>query len=396
VAVQTVVLKTLSHSRSGEDVIMAANLVSLVMQFLTPDMIGRIAAAIGVDRNLVQTAINAAVPALLAGFSSAAAKPGGGQSLVDAVKQHSGVLEGFPNAISPEAQSSFVNRGSQLLASLLGAQDQSALAGAVAKFSGLGQNASGSLLGILAPVVIGTIGKQIGARNPDASSLTSLLSAQKEHIAQALPSGFNSLLGGTRILDALGGVSGTATAAAGQGTRAAVGTTDHAAQYASSTARAAGAVGVRATGATRPTWLYWLVPLAILAAILAYYLLNPATQVAEQSITPAQSPAGSVEVSKQLGDSLAALRTSLESVTDEASAKAAHPKLQEVKSQIDKVTNLVAQLSPEQRKTIAGVVGPAMPSLNKLFTQVLAIPGAEQVLKPTIDALKANLETLVV
>jgi hypothetical protein len=34
---------------------MAINLVSLVMQFLTPDMIGRIASALGLDRNNTQT-----------------------------------------------------------------------------------------------------------------------------------------------------------------------------------------------------------------------------------------------------------------------------------------------------------------------------------------------------
>jgi hypothetical protein len=37
---------------------MAANLVSLVMQFLTPDVIGRIAAALGLDRNKVGSAIS--------------------------------------------------------------------------------------------------------------------------------------------------------------------------------------------------------------------------------------------------------------------------------------------------------------------------------------------------
>jgi len=35
---------------------MAANLVSPVSQFLTPDMIGRIATALGLDRNKVQSA----------------------------------------------------------------------------------------------------------------------------------------------------------------------------------------------------------------------------------------------------------------------------------------------------------------------------------------------------
>jgi hypothetical protein len=42
---------------------MATNLVSLVMNFLTPDMIGRIASALGLDRNDTSTAVNAGVPA---------------------------------------------------------------------------------------------------------------------------------------------------------------------------------------------------------------------------------------------------------------------------------------------------------------------------------------------
>jgi hypothetical protein len=43
---------------------MATNLVSLVMKFLTPDMIGRIASALGLDRNDTSTAVGAGVPAL--------------------------------------------------------------------------------------------------------------------------------------------------------------------------------------------------------------------------------------------------------------------------------------------------------------------------------------------
>jgi hypothetical protein len=44
---------------------MAVNLVSLIMQFLTPDMIGRIASALGLDRTNTQTAIGAAIPGWL-------------------------------------------------------------------------------------------------------------------------------------------------------------------------------------------------------------------------------------------------------------------------------------------------------------------------------------------
>jgi len=378
---------------------MATNLVSLIMQFLTPDVIGRIAGALGLDRNFLQSAISAAVPALLAGLSSAAEKPGGAAKLVDAVKQQSGVLDNFAKTIGSGGQSSLIDTGSRLLTSLLGGPDQSALAGAVAKFSGLSQNASGSLLGMLAPIVMGTIGKHIGARNLDANSLASLFSAQKDQIAQALPSGFGNLLRGTGLLNSLGDAAGKAAAAAGEATTIAAAATDQAAQYASSAARTVSTTGQRATEAAAtssvPTWLYWLVPLVILAGVLWYLLNKQPGQVTQEPVTPSQSVVvGGVDVGKQLNDSLTALRSSLQGITDEASAKAALPKLQDVKTEFDKVTNLVGQLSPEQRKTIVGLVGPAMTTLNQLFDKVLAIPTVGEVLKPTIDALRANLTAL--
>jgi hypothetical protein len=40
------------------------------------------------------------------------------------------------------------------------------------------------------------------------------------------------------------------------------------------------------------------------------------------------------------------------------------------------------------------MVNPLMAALNQLFDKVLAIPGVAEVLKPTIDALKAKLTAL--
>jgi len=119
---------------------MATNLVSLVMQFLTPDVIGRIAAALGLDRNAAQTGVNTAVPSLLAGLASAAAQPGGAQKLVDAATQQAGVLENFESTLGGAGRSSFIENGSQMLSSLLGSRDQNALSGAIARFAGIGQN----------------------------------------------------------------------------------------------------------------------------------------------------------------------------------------------------------------------------------------------------------------
>jgi len=362
---------------------MAVNLVSLIMQFLTPDMIGRIASALGLDRNNTQTAIGAAVPGLLAGLCGVATQPGGAQKLVEAARQQTGALGSFAKMVGDSGQSSLIEKGSQLLSSLLGGRDQTALAGAIGKYAGLGQSASGSLLGMLAPIVMGTIGQQQGTRSLDAGAITSLLSSQKDNIVAALPAGFANLLGGTGLLDSLGGAARAATAAAGQ-----------AARVTTSAARAVGDTGQRAA-AVSLNWLYWLIPLLAILAVLIYLFAKPAEQVAQQGVTAVQGlTVGGLDIGKQVTDSISNLRTTLAGITDASSAQAALPKLREVTAQIDRVDGLLGQLSPEQRKVLAGVVNPLMPSLNQLFDKVLAIPGVAELLKPTIDALRAKLTLL--
>jgi hypothetical protein len=368
---------------------MAINLVSLVMQFLTPEMIGRIASALGLDRNNTNTAAGAAVPALLAGLSNVALQPGGAQRLVDAARQQTGTLGNFANMLGTGNQSSLIEKGSQMLSALLGGRDQNSLAQAVAKFAGLSQGPTSSLLGMLAPVVMGTIGQQRqDGRSLDASGITSLLASQKSSIAAALPTGFSNLLGGTGLLDALGGAARSATAAGSE-----------AARVAGSTARAVADTGRAAAGAATPSsrnWLYWLIPVAAVAALLAYLFSKPAEQVVQQGVTSAQNlMVGGLDIGKQVTDSIASLRTTLNGVTDAASAQAALPKLQEITAQIDKVGGMIGQLSAEQRKLLAGLVNPVMPTLNQLFDKVLAIPGVAELLKPAIDALKVKLAGLV-
>jgi hypothetical protein len=368
---------------------MATNLVSLIMQFLTPDMIGRIASALGLDRSNTQTAIGAAVPGLLAALSGVAAQPGGGQKLVDAARQQSGTLGNFASMIGTGAKTSLIEKGSQVLSSLLGGRDQTALAGAVGKYAGLGQGASGSLLGMLAPVVMGTIAQEQGTRSLDAGGIASLLSSQKDNIAAALPGGFGNMLGGTGVLDSLGGAARTATVAGGEAARAAT-----------TAARAVGDTGRRAAGAASfaaPTWLYWLIPALAIAALLFYLFARPAEQVVQQGVTTPQSlTVGGLDIGKQVTDGTSNLRSTLTGVTDVASARAALPKLQEVSAQFDKVGGVVGQLSAEQRKVLAGLVNPMMPTLNQLFDKVLTIPGVAEVLKPAIDALRAKLAALAV
>jgi len=51
-------------------------------------------------------------------------------------------------------------------------------------------------------------------------------------------------------------------------------------------------------------------------------------------------------------------------------------------------------LSAEQRKAIAAVVNPLMPAFNQVCDKVLAIPVVAELLKPSVDTLKAKLTAL--
>jgi Bacterial protein of unknown function (DUF937) len=376
---------------------MATNLVSYIMQFLTPELIGRIAGALGLDRNDTETGVAATVPALLAALGSVAARPGGAQSLVDTIKQQSSVAENFGSTIATGNPSSLVDKGSSLLMSLLGSDDQSTLVGAIGKFANIGHSGGSSLLGLLSPLVMGLIGKMIGPRL-DIGSLSNLFASQKEQIAQALPPGMSNLLGGTGLLDSLSSTAGYATTAAQQAGRATTAAAGQFAQNVSSAGRSMGTSAQRAIGSATPNWVYWAIPAIAAVGLLWFLLADNTTPVAQHpTAVPPQTQnlvVGGVDVGNQINDSLGLLRTSLAGITDAASARAALPKLQEATAQIDKVAGTVRQLPADQRQVADGLVTSSMATINQLFDKVLAIPGVAEVVRPTIDSLRTKLADL--
>ncbi|HRD79063.1 MAG TPA: DUF937 domain-containing protein, partial [Hyphomicrobiaceae bacterium] len=115
------------------------NIVSLIMNMITPDMIMKIASALGLDKMLIQKAIGAAVPSILSGLAGAAAKPDGARGLADMfAKQDPGLLGSLAGMIGGAGQSKLVDSGSSMLSGLLGGAATSALTGAIGKFAGIG------------------------------------------------------------------------------------------------------------------------------------------------------------------------------------------------------------------------------------------------------------------
>ena len=398
-----------------------ANLVTSIMQLLTPDMIGRIATLLGLDSDKVQRGVGAAVPAILAGLGAAAMQPGGAQKVADAAQQNTGTLGNLANLLT--GSTSMAESGSGLLSSLVGTSGGSALANAIGKFTGLDQGAGSSLLGVLTPIVLGGIAQQ-SSGDMSAKGISGLLSSQKDNIAAAMPSGFRELLSGSGLLDSLGGTAHAAQAAAGQTARSATGAATSTVSAASDATRRATASAATAPASRGNSWLYWLLAALIILGGLYYLYARPtARQTTPQTTTTTPSTttppsstttppasreptttettpstgtaptATGTEVTKQVTDTLNSLQSTMSGITDVASAQAALPRLQAAQSQIDRIGSTLSQMSPDQRQTLSSLVAPVLPKVNEMFDKVLAIPGVSDVLKPTIDALRARLSS---
>ena len=139
---------------------MATNLVSAVMQFLTPDMIAKIASVLGLDRNVAQKAITGAIPALLASLADVASSPDGARQLTNTLTRQSTSIESLKNLIGGSGQNLLQETGANMLSDLFGGGTLDTMAQTIGKFAGIGEGTTKSMLGMLGPVVLGTLGQQ--------------------------------------------------------------------------------------------------------------------------------------------------------------------------------------------------------------------------------------------
>src|SRR3974390_745798 len=136
---------------------MAVNLTSLVMQFLTPEVITQIASFLGVDRAAAQKAATGAVPSLLAGLSDLVTKPTGASQLSKLMStQQTGSLKDLRRQGDSQG---LAQAGSSMLSSLFGGKTTDAMAQAIGKFAGIGDSGGKSLITALAPIVLGSLGQ---------------------------------------------------------------------------------------------------------------------------------------------------------------------------------------------------------------------------------------------
>lgn len=353
---------------------MATNLVSQISQFLSAEIASRVASSLGLDKTSTQKAIAAAVPAILGALISLVSKSQGAKKLSDAVAmQEPGVLSSLASVIGQAGQKALSDNGSSALSSLVGGKTLSGISSALSQYAGIGQSSSNSLIGLLAPVVLGVLGSEQRDNGLDASGLAKLLTSQKDGVAAALPSGFSKYLKDAGVLDSV-----TATPKPAQ------------------TARPSSSI-----------WPWLLACLALLVVgFLALHFLSRHRGAVEVATPNLEAPysglfdklrgvkVGDVDVGELSKSAVNDLYTSLVGIKDPAAAQAALPGLTKASSEFDQLDSLLNQLSPENRKMLADVFASIKPNLDQLLDKAVAIPGVGAVIKPTVDAIRSKLDVL--
>lgn len=383
---------------------MSSNLVSTIMQSLSPEAIGKVASSLGLEHSIAQKAITAAVPGLLAGLANTASSSDGAHKLgtvlseINETQGNEALYRSLPEA----GNKNIVESGWSMISSLMGTSSLDTLSSALAQYVGIGQGSIKKLLGFLTPIVLGVLKHEQISAGLDNRGVASLLMSQRSNIERAMPPGVLRRQQDSEARPARQPSSPS--------------------QYRPPVSSAA----------SSRSWAYWLLPALIIAGAALYLLpandesrtaqqigqpaaptgqpvpakdtaqLSPPSQ-RELAPTPAttapavatsntgQSTPGTIE--NDILANISRLRTSLQNVKDPATAQAAIGELREITDRFTRLKAIAQQLSPETRKALAAAVAAKVPDLNSLVDRINAEVPSTGEAKPTMDILKDTLKS---
>ncbi|MBV9957706.1 MAG: DUF937 domain-containing protein [Acidobacteria bacterium] len=167
--------------------------MNVIAQMVTQQIAGvaarQLAQRLGVSEGTAQTAVQVAVPLIVAALARNASQPEGAQALHDAVNNdHDGsILDNLLGYISDPSGAN----GSGILSHIFGGQ-RPAVENNLAQATGLDQNSAGSLLETIAPLVMGAVGREQQQQGLDPDGLSQYLGQQQQ--AQAAQPGMMGML----------------------------------------------------------------------------------------------------------------------------------------------------------------------------------------------------------
>lgn len=160
------------------------SLIEMITQQLTDDRrVNRLSGQLGADQATTKNALGTALPLLMGALARNSGDQNGAAALNRALDKHDGGildnLDGFLEA--PDTDD-----GNGILRHMLGNRRGNVEAG-VSKASGLDPSLVAKLLPMLAPVVLGALGRQKRQNNLSAEGLASMLGSERQQMEKANP-----------------------------------------------------------------------------------------------------------------------------------------------------------------------------------------------------------------
>jgi hypothetical protein len=286
--------------------------------------------------------------------------------------------------------------GGSLLSSLLG-NNLGSLVGTIASFAGMQPGIMKTLLTYLAPIVLGTVANSFKGAKPDAAGLTRLFSEQQDNIKAALPRGLSLADFDT-------------TSASPRRAEEARGAHRH-----------------EEPASAFPSWL----PLLLLPLLgLVGYLMWPKAKeepravvvnetvrregpvvvdrtevvetqgnkvvadVVEETIKLAPDMAEALKVGEGLTGLFGNLGKVLGTVTNEETARAAIPQLNDYAPVLESLQKSTVALPEAGRSSIVELVTNNIGALQKVVDTVMAIPGVKEILGPVVAPMVETISKL--
>jgi hypothetical protein len=371
------------------------NLVDLVTSQLTGDVLSKLGGLAGTNETQTRAATTAAVPALLTAFAKLASTNSGASQLASSLGGLDlKTLGNLAGLLGGGQASGLGSMGGSLLSSLLG-NNLGSLVGTIASFAGMQPGIMKTLLTYLAPIVLGTIANQFKGTKPDAAGLTRLFSEQQNNIKAALPRGLSLADFDTT----------SASPRRGEETRGVHRHEEPASGF--------------------PSWLPLLL-LPLLGLVGWYLWPKPApravvvdetvrregpvvidrtevietegkkivSDVVEETIKLAPDMAEALKVGEGLTGLLGNLGTVLGTVTNEETARAAIPQLNDYAPVLESLQKSTVALPEAGRSSIVELVTNNIGALQKVVDTVMAIPGVKEILGPVVAPMVETISKL--
>lgn len=178
---------------------MPTNLLDSINSVLAPDLLGNAASLLGEPPVATGKAVSATIPVILGGLVRNAGDSNLMSQVLAMLKSpvNDGSVLRNPELILDAASGrpgGVTDLSNAFLSTLFGGRLRT-VTDAIAQYAGIRSGSSGSLLTMLAPVVLGTLGQRAQRDNLDLGGFTRLLADQKESVAGALPAALSSVIG---------------------------------------------------------------------------------------------------------------------------------------------------------------------------------------------------------